>query len=230
MTSPRSFVSGRIFTTTVIREPSGRSMSTSASDASESVPATTSAIGHCSCGMNVPSGRNNLNEPQNRLSVSPSERLAAPQLHRATIEFLNDSSGIAGIDGHRPQIEQRPIALFIPTHTVGCLIVFRHFFLHPDLFASEVIHFQDVRRLVARVRERSRNPTLVEGNREGYPSMRLQTVGNRTVRTDPQFAPHSAVKTAGTAFTGVKGEPRSSPQRPVRMPYSITPLFEPAAA
>ena len=86
VTSPREFFSGRIFTMTVIREPSGRSMTTSPSRASDSVPATTSAMGHCSCGMYVPSGRNNLNEPQKRLSVSPT---TGSQPHNSTARRLN---------------------------------------------------------------------------------------------------------------------------------------------
>ena len=56
---------------TVTREPSGRSMSTSASWAAGILPETTSAMGHCSWGIKLPSGRNILNEPQNRSSVSP---------------------------------------------------------------------------------------------------------------------------------------------------------------
>ena len=41
-------------------------------------------------------------------------RFAAPQFHRATIEFLNDAGGIAGVDRDRAEIEQRAIAFFIP--------------------------------------------------------------------------------------------------------------------
>ncbi len=71
MISPRWFFSGRILTMTMTHEPSGRSMWTSASRASGILPDRTSAMGHCSWGMKVPSGRCNLYEPQKRSSVSP---------------------------------------------------------------------------------------------------------------------------------------------------------------
>ena len=47
------------------------------------------------------------------------DRFAAPQFHGAAIEFLNDTSGIAGIDRHGTEIEQRSIAFFIPAHTIA---------------------------------------------------------------------------------------------------------------
>ena len=46
VSSPRWFLSGLIFTSTVIREPSGRSICTSASRNSDILPLKTSAIGH----------------------------------------------------------------------------------------------------------------------------------------------------------------------------------------
>jgi hypothetical protein len=64
--SPCWFFRGRIFTTTVTRVPSGRSICTSPSRTSGTMPATTSAIGHCACGMTLPSARYILNDPQNR--------------------------------------------------------------------------------------------------------------------------------------------------------------------
>ncbi len=70
-TSPRSFLSGRIFTTALTREPSGRSTITSSSTTSGIFPETTHAIGHWSWGMKLPSGRNILIEPQNRSLLSP---------------------------------------------------------------------------------------------------------------------------------------------------------------
>ena len=44
----------------------------------------------------------------------PEHWLTAPQFRRAPVEFLDDSSGVAGIDGDGTQVEQGPIALFIP--------------------------------------------------------------------------------------------------------------------
>ena len=79
--SPLWFFSGRMFTTAVTRVPSGRSMTTSASRASDNLPRRTSAIGHWSCGMKLPSGRNILNEPQNRSSGSST---AGSRPHNAT--------------------------------------------------------------------------------------------------------------------------------------------------
>jgi hypothetical protein len=49
-------------------------------------PLTTWAIGHCSCGMKRPSGRNNLYEPQNRSSVSPR---AGSRPHNSAATRLN---------------------------------------------------------------------------------------------------------------------------------------------
>jgi hypothetical protein len=87
VTSPRPFFSGRIFTTTVTREPSGRPMITSASRTSDVRPASTSAMGHWSCGMKLPSSvRNILNEPQNRSSTSSS---AGSRPHNAAAWRLN---------------------------------------------------------------------------------------------------------------------------------------------
>ena len=62
--------------------------------------------GHSSCGMSRAVRTEQLEGATEALVRISQDRFAAPQFHRATIEFLksNDASGIAGIDRDRAKI------------------------------------------------------------------------------------------------------------------------------
>ena len=106
-----SFFNGRIFTITVTREPSGRSMSTSASCAPRY---SAHHFGHRALLVRHETAirAEQLKGAAKPLVGIPSCRCAAPQFRGDAIEFLNHTGGINGIDRDGAQVEQDAVALF----------------------------------------------------------------------------------------------------------------------
>src|SRR5579863_9085708 len=86
--SPSPFFRGTILATTVIREPSGRSMMTSTSRAEDILPHRTAAIGHLECFIRFPSAERILIDPQN---LSPWSPVFGVRPHNAAAQRLNST-------------------------------------------------------------------------------------------------------------------------------------------
>ena len=95
----------------MIREPSGRSMRTSASRACGIVPAQ--HLGHRALfvGQDASVRTNHPERAAEPLIGVSERRCAAPQLGGAAVEFLDHPRGVTGIHGHGTEFEQGAEAL-----------------------------------------------------------------------------------------------------------------------